>query len=78
MALPNPRPTKPTGRDERERRARLLAEFDALRQRIHDRNPDLSEDDWTALADEWSQAVDEGLRRRVRQLRGVVADDAAR
>lgn len=78
MALPNPRPTGLTDRDERARRARLLDEFDALRQRIRERNPDLTEDDWSALADEWSQAVDDGLRRRVRRLRDDVADDAAR
>jgi hypothetical protein len=48
---------------------RLLAEFDALRRRIRERNPDLGADDRAALADEWSEAVDEALRQRVQRLR---------
>ena len=69
MTVPKPRPD-PDNDDEveRERRRALVADFIALRERIHQRHPELAPEDWAALADEWSNAVAAGLRERMRLL----------
>lgn len=69
MVLPKPQSNPERGGEtERVRRARLLAEFDALREQIHQRHLDLTPEEWAALADEWSDAVADGLRKRMRRL----------
>ena len=69
MTLPKPQ-FDPEGERERERERRqsLVDEFIALRERIHARRPDLTSEEWAALADEWSEAVSDGLRNRMRAL----------
>jgi len=48
----------------------ILADLQRLRAELRANNPDLSDDDWDALADRWAADVDEGLRAVVRKSRG--------
>ena len=47
----------------------LVAEFDAIRARIAERNPDMTEEDWDKLAEMWAEAVNERIRQRVVRMR---------
>lgn len=47
-----------------------LAEFRRIQANIRAANPDMTDDDWDRLGDEWADEVNEGLRRHVRRTRG--------
>ncbi len=47
----------------------LVTEIEAIRARIAERNPDMTEDDWDALAELWAEAINERIRRRVERMR---------
>ena len=47
----------------------LVAEFDAIRALIAERNPDMTQEDWDALAEVWAEAINARIRRRVERMR---------
>ncbi len=63
------RAEQPTESDEERKRAgrEALAEFRRLQDKLRAANPDMTEEDWDTLADEWAEAVNEGLREHVRR-----------
>lgn len=47
-----------------------LAQLRRLQAEIAAANPDLTDDDWDAIAEEWAADVNAALARRVRRSRG--------
>ena len=56
--------------EERTRRRTALDNLRRLREEIAAANPDMSDEDWDRLADEWAEDVNEGMRDIVRRSRG--------
>lgn len=65
-----------TTQDERERRQALIADWRGLQAEIAAANPDMTDEDWDRFADEWAEAVNEGLRNIVRRSRGEPTTDS--
>ena len=57
QSIPNPA-------DDARPRLDAVAEIDRLRREIAEANPDLTDEDWDALADEWAEDVKRGMASR--------------
>jgi hypothetical protein len=44
-----------------------LATLERIRAEIRAANPDMTEEDWDAFADQLAEDVDDGIRRRLRE-----------
>lgn len=56
--------------DDRRAGEEAIATVRRLRAEIAAANPDMTDEDWERFANEWAEAVDDGLRRHVRRQRG--------
>ena len=61
--------TVPAEQMQSEREESAEERVRRLQREIAAANPDLTDDDWDALAEQWTGAVNEGLRERVRRSR---------
>ena len=56
--------------DDRRRRQAAWEDLRRLRDELAAANPDMTDEDWDDVAEQWAAEVDEGLRDIVRRSRG--------
>ena len=62
--------TAPKDQTEDLTREQAVARIHQLRAELAEANPDMTDEDWDALAERWAAAVKAGLAERMRKLRG--------